>query len=131
MGIATNEMTVAVHEYIRARNEGDREPWLALHTEDSVHEDPVGGSTNDVGIDQIAAHWDVTQALNIELLLDEPVITGGQEATPLCTFAEAQSTTDRTGVGSSCTSCSTTTERSPSSARSTASRVGHVRHSMI
>jgi hypothetical protein len=86
LGIATNEMTAAVHEYIRARNERDRDAWLALHADDSVHEDPVGGDNEDAGIDQIAAHWDDTQALNIELLLDEPVITGGREAIAIMHF---------------------------------------------
>jgi SnoaL-like domain len=86
LSIATNDMTAVVHEYIRARNSRDRGPWLALHAENSVHEDPVGGTNNDVGLDQIAAHWDATQALNIELLLDEPVITGGQEAIAIMHF---------------------------------------------
>jgi hypothetical protein len=86
LSIATNEMTAAVQEYVRARNERDRAPWLALHAEDSVHEDPVGGNSKDVGIAQIAAHWDATQALNIELVLDEPVITGGQEAIAVMHF---------------------------------------------
>jgi hypothetical protein len=73
-------MVAAVHEYCRARNEKDREPWLALHAVDSIHEDPVGGDNDDVGLDQIALHWDATQSLNVELVLDEPVITGGHEA---------------------------------------------------
>jgi hypothetical protein len=44
-----------------------------------------------VVIEQISAHWDATHALSIELLLDEPVITGGQEAVAVMLFSSKPS----------------------------------------
>ena len=72
------QMIRAVEAYCRAENEKDRAGWLALFSDDIVHEDPVGMVRNE-GLANVGAFWDRFQSSNVELWLTEPPIVCGNE----------------------------------------------------
>lgn len=79
--MATREqMVTAIEEYCRCETEKDKESWLALFAPSIRHEDPVGSSNINEGLEQVAAFWDSFQPYDVELWLTAPPIVCGNEA---------------------------------------------------
>jgi hypothetical protein len=72
-------IVAAIETYCRAETEKDKAVWMGLFTEDVVHEDPVGVSTNR-GLKALDAFWDVIVGSDVDLELVEEVIVCGHEA---------------------------------------------------
>ena len=83
MSVTNEQMVHAVEEYCRAETEKDKEAWLALFSEDVVHEDPVGSGNLNRGVSALNAFWDDFVGSDVELWCEEPVITCANEAVAL------------------------------------------------
>ncbi|HET9628927.1 MAG TPA: nuclear transport factor 2 family protein [Novosphingobium sp.] len=77
--VTREKMQAVMEEYCRCESEGDKEGWLALFDPEIIHEDPVGGTNTNVGLEQIAAFWDRFPP-NLKVELTEPLIKCGNEA---------------------------------------------------
>jgi steroid delta-isomerase len=72
----------AIRTYCRAETDKDRETWMALFSEDVVHEDPVGVMTRR-GLSELANLWDMIVRGDAHLWLTDDVIVCGDEAMAL------------------------------------------------
>ena len=73
-------MISAIEAYCQAETECDKPRFMALFADDVVHEDPVGYNAVRRGKEGIEELWDMAQAGNVELWLEEKVIVCGNEA---------------------------------------------------
>ena len=83
MGVTKEQMAAAVEEYCRAESEKDKQAWLALFSEEVVHEDPVGSGNVNCGLSAVATFWDNFVGSDVELWCEEPVIVCANEAVAL------------------------------------------------
>jgi steroid Delta-isomerase len=72
-------MVAAIEEYCRSQRNHEKEAWLSLFSDDIVHEDPVGRTTNR-GIENVAKFWEAFQPANPQLRVTAPPICCGNEA---------------------------------------------------
>lgn len=69
----------AIRTYCRAETEGDKDAFMALFAEKVLHEDPVGYAIRHdrSGLEEL---WQMAQAGNVDLWLEDDVIVCGKEA---------------------------------------------------
>lgn len=83
MAVTKEQMVSAVEEYCRAETAKDKQAWLALFTDNVVHEDPVGSGNLNRGLSAVAAFWDNFVSSDVELWCEEPPIMCANEAIAL------------------------------------------------
>lgn len=77
--VTKEHMQAVMEEYCRCESERDKEGWLALFDPSIIHEDPVGGTNTNIGLDQIANFWEHFPP-NLKVELTRPIIARGNEA---------------------------------------------------
>lgn len=76
---SSDQIVAAIEAYCRSETEGDESTFMALFSEDVLHEDPVGIAVRR-GPEGLKELWGMAQAGNVELWLDGDVIVCGNEA---------------------------------------------------
>jgi steroid delta-isomerase len=79
MPMTRDEMTAVMEEYCRCQRDKDKAGWLALFSDQVIHEDPVGAHTSN-GLGELEAFWDAFVPGNVKTRLTAPLIVCGNEA---------------------------------------------------
>jgi len=77
--VTKEHMQAVMEKYCRCQSERDKGGWLSLFDPSIIHEDPVGGTNTNVGLDQIANFWEHFPP-NLKVELTRPIIARGNEA---------------------------------------------------
>lgn len=77
--VTKEHMQAVMEEYCRSQSARDKPAWLALFDPAIIHEDPVGGTNTNVGLEQIANFWERFPP-NLKVELTRPIIARGNEA---------------------------------------------------